>query len=512
MLLIVFAFLSTAVLSLLYSCWLIYCYVKDAKRLRRFPSLTPLAGITYLPWIWASIRLRRFLVLHEAHQHAPIIRIGPNALSLNDSRAAQVIYGHGTQTIKDSYYDSGAGPYRHLADTRDKQEHSRKRRILASGYALTTVVKWEHKIANRIQALVNQYDCRCGPTYGQCDSASPVDHRRWMDLFTIDVICDIGLSAGLRLLEKGDDVLEVQNADGKTYQCRFRESLWRGHTIHMSFAWLPTWYKTIRRLTCWDSRWKDAEAFGDIVTTQCKRRLDRYLAGEKLDDFFAYLLELKTGSMNMLPLGEMIAECSVMLNAGSDTTGIALTNCLYLLIKNPSCLQKLRSEVDEAFPEDDIVAKYDRIKYLPYLKACLDESLRLHPPSATTTPRMTPQDGLEIMGEWIPGNTTVLCPTYTLHRHPSAFQDPENFNPERWLDVHARSLQEYFLPFSAGARGCIGRNITYMEQMMLIATLVHRYNFALPSPNWELSHTEAVTCSPGSMPVYVSRRKNVLTK
>ncbi|CAL5871245.1 uncharacterized protein PFLUO_LOCUS5493 [Penicillium psychrofluorescens] len=507
MLLIALALLTTAGLSILYGCWLLFTYIEDRKRLRRFQNFSPLSGITLLPWIWASIRLRRFRDLHEAHKSASIIRIGPNALSFNDPRAAQAIYGHGTPIIKDPYYDAGAGPYRHLANAREKQEHSGKRRVLASGYALTSILKWEHKVASRVQALLDQYDRRCVPKKAQTASAASLDHRRWMDLFTIDAINDIGLSANLRLLEKGDDLYEVQGADGKNYQCRFRESLWGGHKVRMPFAWLPKWFNTMKTLTCWDSRWKDGDAFGHIVATQCKRRVERYLAGEKLDDFFAYLLENKSGNMNMLPLGEMIAECSVMLDAGSDTTGISLTNCLYLLIKNPSCFQTLRSEVDKVLDKNDTVAPYEKVRYLPYLKACLDEGLRLHPPSATTTPRMTPPQGLEIMGEWIPGNTTVLCPTYSLHRHSSAFQDPDVFRPDRWMDDDAKKLQDCFLPFSLGARGCIGRNITYMEQMMLVASLVHRYDFTLLSPNWELSHAEAVTCSPGSMPVYVSRRE-----
>lgn len=510
MLLISSGLAISAAVVLLYSCWLFVVYLYDAKRLRRFPALNPLAGLCFVPWMWASIRLRRFTTLHAAHKHSPIVRIGPNALSFNDPRAAQAIYGHGTPTVKDIYYDSGSPTHRQLANTRDKQEHSQKRRILAPGYALTTVMKWEHKVAGRIQALVDHYDSHCGPSDSKAVvPAPPVDHRRWMNLFTIDIINELGLSAGLRLLEKGDDLLEVQDVQGNSYWCRYRESLWGGHTMHAPFAWVPAWYGTLKKLTCWDSRWKNGQAFGDIVRTQCKRRLDRYLAGEKLDDFFAYLLEGKSGNMNMLPFGEMVAECTVMLDAGSDTTGIALTNCLYLLLKNPTCFQKLRTELDEALDESDIVAPYAKIRYLPYLRACLDEGLRLHPPSATTTPRRTPPQGLEIMGEWIAGNTTVMVPTYSLQRHPAAFTDPDTFQPERWLAEDAKKLQPYFMPFSAGARGCIGRNISYMEQSMLIATLVHRYNFALPSPDWKLTHAEGVTCSPSSMPVFVSRRADV---
>jgi cytochrome P450 len=503
--------LAAAFVSLLLgaSATSIVQYLYDSKRLRRFPSLSPLAGLTNLPWLWSSITLRRYKDLHEAHKQHTVVRVGPNILSFNDAVAAATIYGHGSPAVKAPFYDAGAGHYRNLADTRNKEEHSQKRRLLASGYALTTLIRWEDKVVDRVQALVAQYDARClERRSSRSNDAFSLDHRRWMDIFTIDIINDIGLSAGMKLLENGDDVFEVQGQDGEIYKTNYRQALWKGLEVHASYAWLPEWYGLFKRLTWWDRRWQSSTAYNDIVTTQCKRRIDRYLAGESLDDFFAYLLESKGGRMNMLELGEMVAECSVMLNAGSETTGIALTNCLFLLITNPDCLEKLRHEVEPVFEGSDaIVPPFEKVRYLPYLKACLDENLRLHPPSATTTPRITPKQGQEIQGEWIAGDTVVFCPTYSLHRNARYFQDPNAFRPERWLGEEAKQLQQAFLPFSLGSRGCIGRNISYMEQQMVIASLVHRFDFELISSNWKPTYTEAVTCSPGPMPLRVFRRQ-----
>lgn len=507
MLFIVTAVACSLVTVISYTVYLVICYFYDYKHLRRFQNLSTFSGVTDLPWIVASIRLKRFKDLHEAHKTAKIVRVGQNILSFNDVRAASSIYGHGSPSVKAPYYDAGAGHYRNLADTRSKPEHSQKRRILAAGYALTTLLRWEDKVMNRIHALVGQYDVRCLSRGVSTPEDISLDHRRWMDLFTIDIINDIGLSAGMKLLEKADDSFEVRDSLGHQYSCRFRESLWKGLEVHTSYAWWPQWYSLVQKLTWWDKRWQHGAAYNDIVTTQCKRRLERYMAGEKLDDFFTYLLESKGNTMNMLSLGEMIAECSVMLNAGSETTGIALTNCLYLLISNPRSLAQLRSEVDPAFASDgEVCPSFEKVRYLPYLKACIDEGLRLHPPSATTTPRITPPEGQQIADEWIAGNTVVLCPTYTLHRNSEVFEEPDQFRPERWLEEGAKDLQRGFLPFSAGARGCIGRNITYMEQQMLIATLVHRYEFELISSEWRPSYTEAVTCSPGPMPLRIYRR------
>lgn len=282
----------------------------------------------------------------------------------------------------------------------------------------------------------------------------------------------------------------------------------RSLEVHTAWAWIPSWYGVCKKLTWWDARWQDSASFDDIVTSHTQRRINRYLTGEKLDDFFTFLLESKNAKPNMLKLGEMAAECSVMLNAGSETTGISLSNLLYLLITNPHVLYRLRREVNEALQglDDVAVAPFDKVRYLPYLKACIDEGLRLLPPSATTTPRYTPPQGQEIMGHWIPGNTTVFCPTYTLHRNPVVFTNPDAFDPGRWLASNVKDLLSAFLPFSAGARSCIGRNITYMEQQMMVASLVRRYDFELISPDWKPTYREAVTCSPGPIPIRLFRR------
>lgn len=194
------------------------------------------------------------------------------------------------------------------------------------------------------------------------------------------------------------------------------------------------------------------------------------------------------------------------MDAGSDTTAIALNHIMFNLLRHPQVLEKLRQELKEALDEDCPVAKYDQVKNLPYLRACLDESLRLLPPVSFGLNRKTGPGGITIDGQWVPEGTTVGVPAYTAHRNPRLFPDPESFHPERWLEEMHPDAKASFIPFSAGARGCIGRNITYMEQMVLVASLVQRYNFELPHANWELSHEEAFNLWPGPMPLKISRK------
>lgn len=252
--------------------------------------------------------------------------------------------------------------------------------------------------------------------------------------------------------------------------------------------------------------WELNEGWNDIVYARAQNRMRRYESGEQLDDFFQVLMEDKNGNPNNLEWGEIVAEVSIMMNAGSDTTAIAMNNAMFWLLKNPNCLRKLREEIDAVMEPDEVVVSYDKVKYLPYLRACLDESMRITPPTTFGLPRRTPKDGAYILGEFIPGNTSVSMSAYVAHRDPRIFPDPESYRPERWLGDAGKELQPYFITFSAGARGCIGRNISYLEQTVLLASVIHRYDFALPSPNWEPERREMMNLGPGPMPLKVWRR------
>lgn len=170
-------------------------------------------------------------------------------------------------------------------------------------------------------------------------------------------------------------------------------------------------------------------------------------------------------------------------------------------------MQKLREEVDSVLDSADVVAPYNKVKHLPYLRACIDESPRMYPPISHGLPRETPPDGAQIRGEWIAGNTTVSISAFVVHRDPKAFPDPEVFSPERWLGEEGKQLQPCFIAFSAGARGCIGRPISYLQQTILLASMVHRYEFEPLYPGFEPSRRETMNLILGPLPVKVRRRE-----
>ncbi|GME43598.1 Cytochrome p450 monooxygenase [Neofusicoccum parvum] len=452
----------------------------------------------------------------ELHKNHPVIRVGPNSLSYGDVRAIKNIYGHGTKCLKDKSYELQTSTHPHLADVVDKEDHARKRKVLSSAFAIKNLEDWEYKIADKMQRLVRHFDARCTaplePGNRPDEKDLTIDYRKWTNFFTIDAIVDIGLSEQLGCLDRGDDVVPSEAIDGKITLVSYREALHGVLTAQSHLVWSYDWYILLKRLAKLVSpKYRTlitaGEYFDGIVLHQVRNRMQRYEKGEKLEDFFQALMETKDGIPQLLPLGEINAECSIMLNAGSFSTAVAINNVLYQLLKRPSCLATMRAEVDTVAEPDEVVIPYDKLKNLPYLRACLDESLRIEPPTPFGLPRKTPAEGTTIFGEYVAGNTTVHMSSYVAHRDEKAFPDPEEFRPERWLGQAGKELQPWFITFSAGARGCIGRNISYLEQVVMTASMVHRYEFALPSESWEQEKVEHFNLNAGPLPLKIWRRR-----
>lgn len=129
-----------------------------------------------------------------------------------------------------------------------------------------------------------------------------------------------------------------------------------------------------------------------------------------------------------------------------------------MLIKHPKAMAKLREELAPAMANiDDGAAIYSRIKDLKYLRACIDEALRLRPALPPGLPREVPKGGAQIAGHFIAEGVAVSVPAYTVHRDPQIYPEPEAFKPERWLTenkILKKAMQDSFIAFSYVPPSC----------------------------------------------------------
>lgn len=496
----------------------LFSYFLDRKGLRKYPNFSWLSPFTDLRHCYLSSHgsRSRDLTLEHVRRGEPILRIGPNAIAFNHPDAIKDIYGHRTKCLKDKKESILAGTHRNLFDVVDKTEHGHKRKLLSAAFAIKNLEKWEYKVNFTAQRLVKAFDERCTEPLVKGQTPVPgdltVDFNHWINLWTIEAINYIALSSKMDLIDTGTDMVTAEKPDGTCYRARYRHSQNHNAIVKSVFCWdyeLWPWVAWWTQIvpSKWQQCWSKSYSWGDITYHQASERLRRYKAGEELDDFFSCLMEDKSGAPNFLEWGEIVAEVSAIIDAGAETTSIALTNVLELLLRHPQHIATLRKELAGVMDVDEVVASYDKVKDLPFLRACLDEGLRLSPPTSSGLPRRTPPEGALIMREWVAGDTSVSMTIYGAHHDPTIYPEPDLFKPERWMDPTERKRMEpFFIPFSAGSRGCIGRNISYLEQIVILATLVHRYDFALPGGSFKSERFEAFNLICGPLPIKIWKR------
>ena len=116
------------------------------------------------------------------------------------------------------------------------------------------------------------------------------------------------------------------------------------------------------------------------------------------------------------------------------------------------------------------VPLYDESNELPYFKTCVNETLRLFPPTPIILPRVVGKGGITVAGTSLPEGTEIGANPWITNRNQDIFgQDAESFRPERWLedDAKVKEMEKYNFTFGYGARACIGKNLAQFEAQKL---------------------------------------------
>ncbi|KAJ9660434.1 hypothetical protein H2198_002552 [Neophaeococcomyces mojaviensis] len=398
--------------------------------------------------------------------------------------------------LKDAWYDGGAGEHRNMADARIKAEHQAKRKTLAHIFAQKTIAGLEPIITEAVGNLVKQVD-------QHAVSGQHLNIRRYLNYFTIDVFSDLLYGEPQGCLDRGNDIVKAETPGGHVYEVAFVKTLHDATAINTALGMEAPLLPFTRKLFAWHHCKHAGTDYDNIIYHNTKKRLR---SADAEDDIFSKLLKNNKGEDLNLTAGDILAECSVMMNAGTDTTTAALTNTIFLLFKHPKVLAKLREELDAAASGYD-VPSYDVAAQLPYLRSCIEESLRLRPASSMGLPRVVPEGGRVIAGQFIQEGVIVSVPTYTLLRDDDAFENATEYNPDRWITGDKEKMAKCHLPFSIGPRACIGRNIAYFEQLLVISSLVRNFDFEFVEKDFELVTLERFNSNPGEMLVSCRRRQ-----
>jgi cytochrome P450 family 110 len=187
-------------------------------------------------------------------------------------------------------------------------------------------------------------------------------------------------------------------------------------------------------------------------------------------DILTLLLSVKDEDGNGLSDQELRDELITMLVAGHDSSAATIAWALYQIAHHSEVQDKLIAEIDAA--DSDPV----QISRLPYLSAVCNESLRLRAAGPTVMQRLTKKP-ITIQGYEIPANRLIAPSLYLTHRRPDIYPNPEEFQPDRFLNRQYSPSE--FYPFGGANRYCIGAAFAQFEMRLVIATILRQYRLTL---------------------------------
>jgi len=200
---------------------------------------------------------------------------------------------------------------------------------------------------------------------------------------------------------------------------------------------------------------------------------------------------------------EIANELQTIRGAGSETTSNTVAWSMILLARNPHVLEKLRQESEGRVMGD--TATFDEAKELKYHQQVIYETLRMFP-TVPSFPRECHKDIVLPSGYDVPAGSIVFVSQTPLNRDPTLWENPNEFNPERFNGVGELAMgrpvgvpggpRYGFLPFGAAQRSCIGQRLAIMEAVQILASIALRCNWKFANPDKLIHEIADITLGP----------------
>ncbi|KAF3178847.1 hypothetical protein TWF225_004800 [Orbilia oligospora] len=406
--------------------------------------------------------------LHGVHGAA--VRMGPNEIHVNDPRYYHELYRLGSRYYKDPEMHKVLGaPSSTVAET-DPVLHKIRRGALEQLFSRQSILKLEPMVMGKVERWSNKLE-------EHFQAGKPVPMEFALKSLTMDMVTTFAF---------GQEFGAVEDPGFMSIPVRlFRNYLMSLHVIK-AFPFV----KLLQGLPYFIARHISSSVemgrhLEDLSDGHINSFVDKWQNGDK-PNFPTVIGRLLTPNEDkgfQVPSKQGIKdEVITLVSAGNDTTGITSMVGLFQILSNPKIYDRLLAELKTILPKVDSVAPYTELEKLPYLTACIKESLRYASAAASRTPRLVPPGGIYLPdGRFVPAGTRIGMAIYLIHFNPDLFPNPRVFDPERWLrDPAEMTVQNKFLvPFSKGSRACLGINLAHMELYTIMAYLIRRHDLKL---------------------------------
>ena len=238
----------------------------------------------------------------------------------------------------------------------------------------------------------------------------------------------------------------------------------------VAFLYLPKLKEIIGISEIWKRQMKKQEKSDQLIYQEIQERRENF--DPQRTDILTLLMAARDEEDQAMTDEELRDELMTLLVAGHETTATAISWAFYWIHKLPAVREKLLVELDSLGENPDS----NTIFKLPYLTAVCNETLRIYPIGMLTFPRKV-KTPISVCGYQLEPGTIIMGSIYLTHQREDIYPQPEQFNPERFLE---RQFSPYeFLPFGGGARRCIGLAFAQMEMKLILAKVMKTWSMKL---------------------------------
>ncbi|KAI1267632.1 cytochrome P450 [Xylariaceae sp. FL1019] len=405
-------------------------------------------------------------------KYGPVYREAPNRLMFNTLTAVQQIYYNPNITKAQAYRHAGTPPRVNLFNVRDNAEHRRKRKVIGSIVSDKSLRSFSPVMIEQIDILLQQLLKAC--QQGQYVNMSVVFNR-----LGVDVVGHLAFGCALKTQTETRNRLIPETMFSSIYL----------NNIFYTWPLLAHLSPIIR----WSAR-KKVETFTGAVARMIAERTLQPV--DSKHDFYSVV-----NGDGGLHQDEVWSEALFFVLAGGSTVATSMCGAMFHLSRHADAYRRLATEIRTTFTSGRSIQLGPLLASCAYLRAVIDESIRLTPPSPSPLWRepevalSTTDQTFIVDGHVIPPGTEVGVHLWAILHDPEHFKDPFAFVPERWLPVEMGDedeateeeiemmretkahMRRAHVVFGLGDRGCAGRSMAYMEASIAIAKIVWYFDF-----------------------------------
>ncbi|KAL3428258.1 cytochrome P450 monooxygenase [Phlyctema vagabunda] len=402
------------------------------------------------------------------------IRISPTMLLFPKPASLKDIYRDPKCNTKSGFYGSGVLGPPHLFTTLDGDAHRSLRKALGGPQWSTGSLKneWESRIDDKVQLFIRIMSEKAKAQNEKIILSDKVAE------FAADIVTMIAFTESWGFVENSRDE-------------RGMLASWRNGLDFFGFAGRFRFFRERMMKTPGLNTWllprtSDHTGMGFLMSQadhHVTRREKELQDGIYIDrpDLLQYCLESRLDGEPLTPQQKR-AHVTLIIQAGADTTGTAMGSTLRFIATNPRIMQRAKQEIRDAASCDQLSTpvQFEETRVnLPYIVACIRESLRLNPPAPNLLPRVVGKEGKRIDEHFVPAGTDITSNAYVVQRDPELYApDPDSYRPERWLESieKANEMEAGNYVFGMGPRVCLGKDIAIMELYKLIPEILRRFD------------------------------------